>query len=125
LSTEQNREAILIVDDDKDIRTSLAEVLMDEGYQVEQASDGEEALECLRSGAAVSLIILDVMMPRMDGYQFRSEQLKDPRLAGIPVVLVTAGSDAKREAAALGVADGVRKPTSIADLLSAIERIVS
>lgn len=82
---------ILIVEDDRDIRDVLAEILAEEGYQVLAAEDGAEGLRRLAEGPTPDLILLDLMMPRMDGYQFREEQRKNPEWSPIPLVLLTAG----------------------------------
>lgn len=83
---------ILIVDDDADIRTTVAEILRDEGYQVTTAGNGREALELLtaKDAALPNLILLDMMMPIMDGTAFRREQVKNRALASIPVITFTA-----------------------------------
>jgi len=84
-------EAILIVDDDNDTRSALSEMLEEEGFTVEGAPNGREALARLRGGKAhPAVILLDLMMPGMDGWDFRSEQLRDPKLARVPVVVVSA-----------------------------------
>ncbi len=83
--------AILIVDDDNDVRSALSEMLEEEGFAVEGAHNGREALARLRAGGAhPAVILLDLMMPGMDGWDFRSEQMRDPKLAGVPVVIVSA-----------------------------------
>jgi CheY-like chemotaxis protein len=80
----------MVVDDDDDIRETLAGLLEDEGYAVRACATGQEALEALRSGLAPRVILLDLMMPVMDGAEFRRAQLADPALASIPVILITA-----------------------------------
>jgi|KBSMisStandDraft_5_1062788.scaffolds.fasta_scaffold146945_2 CheY-like chemotaxis protein len=83
--------AILIVDDDNDVRSALSELLEEEGFSVEGAPNGREALARLRGGTVhPAVILLDLMMPGMDGWDFRSEQMRDPRLAAVPVVVVSA-----------------------------------
>ena len=84
---------ILVVDDDYAIRDSLTELLEDEGYLVARAETGQEALEFLRQNGAPCLILLDLMMPVMDGYEFINQQRGDPSLAEIPVVVITAAVD--------------------------------
>jgi CheY-like chemotaxis protein len=85
-------EPIVVIDDDEDIRDSLAELLADEGYTVRCFANGAEALEHLRRDGA-SLIILDLMMPGMNGWTFREEQQHDRRLADIPVIAMSAVAD--------------------------------
>ena len=112
---------ILVVEDDADIRSGVAEVLQQEGYDVVTAADGREALDWL-GGNSASLILLDLMMPIMDGWEFRSEQLRDPRLARIPVVLLSGAGDVRQHAACLGADGFLVKPLNINDLFDAAER---
>jgi CheY-like chemotaxis protein len=107
---------ILLVDDDHDVAEALSTVLADEGYDVATASNGREALMYLKSHTAPRLILLDVMMPVMDGYEFRIEQQRDPTIADIPVVVLTAGSMGER-VAELGVTAHMRKPVDLDRLL--------
>jgi CheY-like chemotaxis protein len=86
-------EPILVIDDDADIRDSLAEILSDEGYAVRCFANGAEALEHLQHDGKASLIILDLMMPGMNGWAFREVQSHDERLAAIPVIAVSAVAD--------------------------------
>jgi CheY-like chemotaxis protein len=116
----ENR-TILVVDDDQDIRDTLTELLEDEGYTIVRASHGREALAALQAEPRPSLILLDLMMPVMDGWQFRAEQRKNPEIAGIPVVVISAtGKDDK--VAALGAAQLLRKPIRLEELLDAVQR---
>lgn len=115
---------ILVVEDDRDIRDVLAEILTEEGYRVLVAEDGAEGLQRLRDGPAPDLILLDLMMPRMDGYQFREEQLRHPAWARIPLVLLTAGVETSDKIAALGAMDVVRKPVKIEFLLDLIGTVL-
>ncbi|HXU74594.1 MAG TPA: response regulator [Polyangia bacterium] len=85
---------VLIVDDDEDIRDSICSLLQLRGFTVETAADGMAGLERMRQGAPPALVILDFMMPRMNGEEFRAAQLRDPELAAIPVVLLTGAGDA-------------------------------
>jgi CheY-like chemotaxis protein len=84
-------KTILIVDDDRDFSDALVVFIRGEGYQVETAKSGLEALEKLRWGLRPRLIMLDMQMDVMTGWEFRAEQKKDPALAGIPVIAMTAG----------------------------------
>jgi CheY-like chemotaxis protein len=94
-----SRQSVLIVDDDPDIREILAETLVDKGFDVATAANGLEALRILRSmSVPPSVILLDLMMPVMDGWAFRQELLKEPALAAIPVVVMTAATPARAAA---------------------------
>ncbi|MGO9454936.1 MAG: response regulator [Candidatus Binataceae bacterium] len=84
---------ILVVEDDEDAREALVAILEMKGYRAVPAGNGKEALDYLHRAPTPDLIILDLWMPVMDGWQFRKEQVKDPRLAEVPVVVVTALSD--------------------------------
>ncbi len=84
---------ILVVEDDEDAREAMVALLQMKGYRAVPAGNGKEALDYLRQAPVPDLILLDLWMPVMDGWQFRSEQVKDPRLAEIPVIVVTALSD--------------------------------
>ena len=81
---------VLIVEDDLDTREMLGRFLELEGYNVETAENGKRALERLGSGVGACVILLDLMMPVMDGWQFRQEQIRDAALADIPVIVVSA-----------------------------------
>jgi CheY-like chemotaxis protein len=113
---------VLIVEDAEEIRSSMAELLASEGYEVDSAANGLEALQKLTSSSTLpGLILLDLMMPEMDGYQFRAEQQRDERLAKIPVLLMTAGGDVQAKARELGVGGHLKKPfTDIDSLLKTI-----
>ena len=113
---------ILVVEDDADIRSGVAEVLREEGYDVATAAHGAEALEWLRTGNSASLILLDLMMPVMDGWEFRGEQLRDPRAARIPVVVLSGAGDVGQHASSLGVDGFLVKPLNLGDLFGAAER---
>jgi CheY-like chemotaxis protein len=117
--------SILIVEDDSDLREALSEVLRDEGYSVAMAADGREALDRLRRHLRPSLILLDLTMPVMNGWQFRAEQRQDPALSGIPVVVLSAGDHLAEQMIPLGIADYVRKPIELSRLLRLIERYCS
>ena len=117
------RPAVLIVEDDRDALDALATILEEAGYDVLRAGDGAEALYQLddRQGRC-NLILLDLMMPVMNGWDFRRKQRAAPTLAGIPVVLMSAGA---RLAAATGELDAVgyvSKPVEIEDLLDTVRR---
>ena len=113
---------ILIVEDDADLREALSDVLRDEGYEVTSAADGQEALDRLRREARPSLILLDLTMPVMSGWQFRAEQSRDPDLSEIPVVVLSAGEHLAEQMIAIGIDEFVHKPIELDHLLKKIER---
>ena len=103
-----SQEHILVVEDDKDLRASLCEALDFEGYEAVCAENGQDALGYLATGARPCVILLDLMMPVMDGWTFRQEMLKDPSLASIPVIIMTAAGLAR--AATIGARAFLPKP---------------
>jgi CheY-like chemotaxis protein len=114
---------VLVVDDDADIRDSLREVLEDEGYSVVCLSNGREALDYLKKTAPhPCVILLDLMMPVMDGWQFRREQKQDPAIADIPLVVITATG---KRPVLIDAAELVMKPLDLNRLFEAIERYCS
>lgn len=116
-------KAILIVEDDRDIRESITEFLECEGYAVKSAVDGAQALELLRGESTLpAVILLDLRMPRMDGFKFREEQRKDSRLARVPVVLMTADAHITSSKDQLGVAAVLRKPIDIEALAVMLQK---
>ncbi len=116
---------ILVVDDDADVRSSLQEVLEDEGFSVTVAGDGQEALRRLEGGLTPDVILLDLMMPVMDGIQFRTKQLARPRLCSIPVVVLSAQSNVRDLHHQMRCAGALRKPVRLEELLAALGRINS
>jgi CheY-like chemotaxis protein len=120
------RAPILIVEDDLPVQEALAQILVDEGYDVECAADGVEALDRLQeSGSKPSLIILDLWMPRMNGFVFRAAQVASPKTADIPVVVVTAAGVAPNEMARLGLTYVLRKPVDLPILLRVVRRLAT
>ena len=117
--------SILIVEDCDEIRIDLAELLRDEGYDVVTARHGAEALDLLDAGPAPSVILLDLMMPVMDGWQFRKMQLGKPTLASIPVVLLTGSNNAQQHARDLNAAGCVQKPFDFDQLLSTVSGVAA
>jgi CheY-like chemotaxis protein len=114
---------ILVVDDEEMIRDSIVEFLDDNGYQAVGAADGQEALDKLAATDLLPcLILLDLMMPIMDGRSFREHQLQSPELAGIPVVLFSAYRDLAKTASELNAAGHLPKPLKLTDLLRAVQQ---
>jgi len=115
---------VLLVDDDADIRETVAEALDDAGYHVQRAANGKQALDCLRTSPFPCIILLDLMMPVMDGYEFRATQRSEAALASIPVVVISAGGGYKEAAAAMGAVAALKKPFKLKDLFVAVEQSV-
>ena len=113
---------VLIVEDDDDVRSAFTAYLEGAGYTVVEAADGEDALRRLRDAAdEFCLIVLDLFMPRMNGWQFRAAQLRDPAVAHIPVVVVSAASNTSRKAAELGAIAHLEKPVDMKGLVSLVD----
>ena len=120
--TKVRAYTILLVEDDFDVREALVETLRELGHSVDCAADGEQALAYLRGGRRPGLILLDLMMPRMSGSEFRIAQKQDPTMSDIPVVLLSADGRMEEKARVLQVQGAIRKPIELAELLATIER---
>ena len=120
MSTKPKPTCILIVEDDADVRASLADFLALEGYRVAEAANGREALELLRSIGPPCIILLDLMMPIMNGWEFREQQQQDPQLAGIPVAVVTGVRNTVDRIAALNPVGYFQKPVDLNALLTTV-----
>jgi CheY-like chemotaxis protein len=114
---------VAIIEDDREFRDMLRELLEEEQYRVVALSNGAEALETLRGDTLPNVILLDVSMPVMDGFDFLRFRNDDPELAAVPVVLVTNAKPHERPT--IGVNDVVRKPIDIDEILFAIKRYCS
>jgi|SRR5271156_6081352 len=112
------RPAILVVEDDPDALEALGDLLESRGYAVTSARHGAEALQILGRSPLPRLILLDLLMPTMDGWEFRDRQKNDPRIAHIPVVVVSASSAAKP----IDANSILRKPVDIDRLLETVAR---
>lgn len=113
---------VLVVDDDPEVRETMIEVLEERGYEAVGASDGVEALAQLRDPEdRWCVVLLDLMMPNMDGHAFRREQLLDPILSSIPVVIVSARADVSAAAEELQVSAHVTKPVTLAELVRVVK----
>ncbi len=116
----QRNGHVLVVEDDEDICDTLSLILQSRGYQCTVATDGALALQMMRTEPLPRVILLDMMMPGMNGEQFREAQLRDARLASIPVVLLTGDGRAEEHARRLGVTRFLRKPITIDDLVDVV-----
>jgi CheY-like chemotaxis protein len=114
--------SVLIVEDDEDVREAYAAFLEGAGYRVVEAADGHEALRQLRSPSRTfCLILLDLFMPNMNGWAFRTEQLRDPALATIPVVVISADPRTDQKAAQLGAIAHLQKPIDMDALVTLVD----
>ena len=121
MSSPASIPVVLIVDDDRDISGILGDVLREEGYATSTVADGREALRLLREGLRPCVIFLDLMMPGMNGWEFRENQLGDPDLSAIPVVVITAaGFGPATIKSQLPGVSYIRKPLPLDDVLAAI-----
>lgn len=114
---------VLVVDDDEDIRESFADVLQDEGYAVAGAENGAAALDYLAKHPLPAIIVLDLMMPIMSGAEFRERQLADPRLAKLPVIVMSAADRGSQIATELNASGFIAKPARVDQLINAIARL--
>lgn len=112
---------ILIIDDDLGIREALTEVLSMEGYEVETAANGQEGLVKLR-GFRPSLVLLDLMMPEMNGIEFRKAQLAEGLAPDVPVVLMSADGHLEKRRMQVEVTQCLKKPMDINEVLELVEK---
>jgi len=108
---------ILLIEDDADLADAIVEVLQNEGYRVSYAADGKAALALLSRSDPPDLILLDLMMPNMNGWEFRAAQLRNPAIAKIPVIVLSATGERARPIDAAMV---LRKPVTLETLLAAL-----
>ena len=114
--------AVLLVEDDAESRDALSAVLEAFGFVVCEAIDGQEALEQLAAGYRPCAILLDLMMPRMDGWQFRETQRRDPELSSLPVALMSAATNLRQHQQRLAADAAFAKPlTHLDDVISFVE----
>ncbi|MGH7341428.1 MAG: response regulator, partial [Candidatus Rokuibacteriota bacterium] len=117
-----HEHSILVVDDQTDSSDAVGLLLEEQGFKVRIARDGEEALDALHRGLRPCLVVVDLMMPKMDGWEFRQRQLSDPQFATIPVVMMSGYPNAQEAAGTLGVRTVLKKPLSVNRLLSLVHR---
>jgi CheY-like chemotaxis protein len=122
----EGRDYILIVEDDGDVSEIFADALRDDGHRVVSFEDARLALEYLRQKSVLPrLIFLDFLMPHMDGWQFLAERRKDPRIAEVPVVGMSASDRVDERTISRSVVQLLRKPVSLDALLGAVRRCAS
>jgi CheY-like chemotaxis protein len=115
---------IMLVDDDDDIREIIALILQEEGYRPLTAADGLEAIELLERGEHPKVILLDMMMPGLDGADFLRVVKSRPSFRDIPVVVMSGDTAARRKAESLGAAGCVAKPVELDTLLDVTHQYV-
>jgi CheY-like chemotaxis protein len=120
--TSPGRHRVLVVEDHQDTRESLALLLEAKGYTVDSAQDGCEALHKLRRGMAPCLVLLDLHMPVMSGWQLRRKLLEDQALASLPVILLSGEDDLDDSAAELNVTAHLKKPIQLDRLYGLLEK---
>jgi two-component system, chemotaxis family, chemotaxis protein CheY len=121
---ENASKQILLIEDDSDILDALTELLSMEGFSVQSANNGKEGLDYLQSGADLpKLILVDLMMPIMDGQQFLREKAADKRLQGLPTIVMSADSSFHKNPNILNAAVAlVKKPIDIDQFVSTIKK---
>lgn len=118
-----SNKRVLIVEDAADLRFLLRQLFEIEGFHVTPAANGQEALALLQAATELpQLILLDLMMPVMNGFEFCRAQAADPRLAGIPVIVMTADGDVGNKQRRAGATDSLRKPIEVDQLLEVVNR---
>jgi CheY-like chemotaxis protein len=120
-ATASDLEHILVVDDDAELREMLSLTLRREGFSVRCATNGAEAIAALENSPACLLILLDLRMPVMDGWQFLARRAQEPRLGRVPVVVVSA--EAVQDTLADGVDACLPKPVDLHELLRTVRRV--
>jgi CheY-like chemotaxis protein len=111
-------KSVMVVEDDPDLREMMAHLLAFEGFEAQVASNGHEALQLLKNNLTPGVIVLDLMMPVMDGWTFRERQRRDASLANIPVIVVTAAPHAATHT--LDVEEILSKPVDFDRLVNCI-----
>jgi len=121
----RHRCQVLVVDNDAAVRELLTVALESEGYGVSSVEDGRQALHHLRSHAETCVIVLELVLPVMDGRQFRDIQQRDRSLAWIPVIAMSAVAEGDRRAREIGARAYLRKPLNLDELRQALRRVGS
>ena len=115
---------VLLVEDDGDLREVMEEALRMKGLEVATAANGVEALQYLREGPLPAVILLDLMMPVMDGETFRKLQREAPQWAQIPVCVLSADRDLAKRAKEMGIDIFLSKPVNLDDVVSIVNQFL-
>lgn len=113
--------SVVVVEDDEDVREGIEALLRRRGIRVVAAANGREALEVIGRDGPPSLVILDLMMPEMNGWALRANLLADPALAGIPVVVMSGIADAQHHGRALQAVEVLTKPFALERLYAVVD----
>src|ERR1022692_1302723 len=123
---ESPMKVVMLVEDDDETREALATILEEARYRVLRAANGAAAWSLLQDhGAACDIILLDLMMPVMNGWDFRRKQRESASFSSIPVPLMSAGGNIASSCVDLGTSDYIAKPVEVAELLNKIQRYCS
>jgi len=120
--TRPSAGEILLVEDDESLGSILAAVLQDQGYRVALASNGKEAIDYLFTGQRPGLILLNLVMPAMNGWKFHEQIKQVPELAEIPVIVLSGVGNLQRKAAALGADESFAKPYNLKVLVDMVRQ---
>jgi CheY-like chemotaxis protein len=120
----QDSHVVLVVDDDPDILEALSEILEAEGFEIRRARNGKEALERLEPDPP-QLILLDLMMPVMDGWEFAQRMRQRPSVAHIPIIVLSADRNVGLKATDIGATGHLAKPFELSDLLDMVRRALA
>lgn len=121
MAVEKQAHNVLVIDDDVAIRAMLHELLEDEGYQVHSARNGREALQTLRDRVVEPcVILLDLNMPIMTGWEFRAEQQRDPMISAIPVIVISADRSLEENSTPIDAVAYFPKPIDLRGLLQQV-----
>lgn len=112
---------VLIIEDEPDIREDIADILTEEGFNVATAENGDVGLKLLRNGM-FCVVLLDLMMPVLDGWAFRAEQVKDSAIAKVPVVVVSGDGHVEQKVSSLKASGYLKKPFAVDDLVEIVTR---
>jgi two-component system chemotaxis response regulator CheY len=122
---KDSAKTVMVIEDDRECLEAVTDVLRHHGYAVVPVKNGLEALRHLETNPPPDLILLDLMMPVMDGWQFLTEQKSRTSLARIPVALLSGERDLARRASELSLAGYIQKPVKLHELLSMVRKLSS
>jgi CheY-like chemotaxis protein len=124
IPSEETMPHVLVVDDDDELRDAVADALRDAGLSVKTARNGREALDVMAKEALPAVILLDLMMPIMSGWEFRVAQLRDEKIRAIPIVVMSAVTDVRGAAEQLQADGFLMKPVELQTLIATVTRFM-